>query len=151
MENARDLEVNLYRKPLGEKVGIEVLRGTEKLSFHVEVIERDDDPMRFADMVNPDKNIVARLGILGIDVDKKISQMLPDLREPYGVVVAARAAGSPYSTQLDPGDVIHAVNNEPISSVAALRQALDKRKTTDPTVLQIERDGRLMYLDLEPE
>ncbi len=151
MENARDLEVNLYRRPLGEKVGIEVLRGSEKLSFHVEVIERDDDPMRFADMVNPEKNIVARLGILGIDVDKKIVQMLPDLRKPYGVVVAARAAGSPYSTQLDPGDVIHDVNNEPVTSIAALRQALDKRKTTDPTVLQIERDGRLMYLDLEPE
>jgi serine protease Do len=151
MENARDLEVSLYRKPLGEKVGIEVLRGTEKLTFHVEVIERDDDPMRFADMVNPEKNIVARLGILGIDIDKKISQMLPDLREPYGVVVAARAAGSPYSTQLDPGDVIHAVNNEPVTSIAALRQALDKRKANDPTVLQIERDGRLMYLDLELE
>ena len=151
MENARDLEVNLYGRPLGEKVGIEILRGAEKLSFHVEVIERDDDPMRFADMVNPEKNIVARLGILGIDVDKKIAQMLPDLRKPYGVVVAVRAAGSPYSTQLDPGDVIHDVNNEPVSSVAALRQALEKRKTTDPTVLQIERDGRLMYLDLEPE
>ncbi len=107
--------------------------------------------MRFADMVDPQKNIVAKLGILGIDVDKSIAQMLPDLRMTYGVVVAARAAGSPYSTTLDPGDVIHAVNNEPVTSVAALRQALDKRKTTDPTVLQIERDGRLMYLDLEPE
>lgn len=151
MENARDLEVNLYRKSLHDKVRIEVLRGAERQNFEVEVIERDDDPMRFADMVNPEKNIVARLGILGIDVDKKIVQMLPDLRKPYGVVVAARAAGSLYSTQLDPGDVIHDVNNEPISSVAALRQALDKRKPVDPTVLQIERDGRLMYLDLEPE
>lgn len=151
MEDARELEVALYRRALGEKVDIEVLRGTERLTFHVEVIEREDDPMRFADMVNPEKNIIARLGILGIDVDKRIAQMLPDLRMTYGVVVAARAAGSPYSTTLDPGDVIHAVNNEPVTSVAALRQALDKRKTTDPTVLQIERDGRLMYLDLEPE
>jgi serine protease Do len=151
MEDARDLEVNLYRRPLGDKVSVEILRGTDKLTFHVEVIERDDDPMRFADMVNPEKNVVSRLGILGIDVDKKIVQMLPDLRKPYGVVVAARAAGSPYSTQLDPGDVIHAINNEPVTSVAALRQALDKRKPTDPTVLQIERDGRMLYLDLEVE
>ncbi len=36
--------------------------------------------------------------------------MLPDLRKKYGVVVAARAAGSAYSTTLDPGDVIYAVN-----------------------------------------
>ena len=151
MESARQLEVNLYRKPVGEKVAVEVQRGSEKLTFNVQIIEREDDPQRFADMVNPDKNIVKRLGILCIDIDKKIAQMLPDLRKPYGVVVAARAAGSPYASELEPGDVIHAVNTEPISSVEALRSALDKRKPTDPIVLQIERDGRLMYLDLELE
>jgi len=151
MESARQLEVNLYRRPVGEKVAVEVQRGSEKLTFNVQIIEREDDPQRFADMVNPDKNIVKRLGILCIDIDKKIAQMLPDLRKPYGVVVAARAAGSPYASELEPGDVIHAVNTEPISSVEALRSALDKRKPTDPIVLQIERDGRLMYLDLELE
>ena len=151
MENARQLEVDLYRKPLGEKVAIDVLRGSQKLSFDVEVIERDDDPLRFADLVNPEKNIVSRLGILGIAIDKQIAQMLPDLRMPYGVVAAARAAGSPYSTELNPGDVIHAVNGEPVTSIAALRQALEKIKPTDPTVLQIERDGHLMFLDLELE
>ena len=70
MENARQLEVDLYRKAVGEKVAIQVLRGTENLSFQVEVIERDDDPLRFADLVNPDKNIVSRLGILGIAIDQ---------------------------------------------------------------------------------
>jgi serine protease Do len=151
MENARQLEVDLYRRAVGEKVTIEVQRGTEKLRFSVPIIEREDDPQRFADMVNPEKNIVAKLGILCIDINQKVGQMLPDLRKPYGVVVAARAAGSPFSSQLNPGDVIHAVNSEPISSVSALRQALDKRKPTDPIVLQIERDSRLMYLDLELE
>jgi serine protease Do len=151
MENARQFEVDLYRKPVGEKVAVEVLRGTQKLTFEVEVIERDDDPLRFADLVNPEKNVISRLGILGISIDKQIAQMLPDLRKPYGVVVAARAAGSPYSTELNPGDVIHEVNGEPVTSTLALRQALEKLKPTDPTVLQIERDGRLMFLDLELE
>jgi len=32
MENARQLDVNLYRRPVGEKVRIEVLRGDQKLS-----------------------------------------------------------------------------------------------------------------------
>ena len=151
MENARQFEVDLYRRPVDEKVAIEVQRGSQKLTFTVPVIEREDDPLRFADMVNADKNVVSRLGILCIDISQKIAQMLPDLRKPYGVVVAARASGSPYSTQLNPGDVIHAINSEPITSVVALRGALDKRKAADPIVLQIERDGRLMYLDLELE
>ena len=151
MENARQLQVNLYRRPVGEKVTVEVLRGDQKLKCEAEVIEREDDPMRFADMVKPEENVIVRLGILGVDVNQKIAQMLPDLRKKYGVVVAARAAGSPYSTVLDPGDVIYAVNSEPVTSVAALRAAIDKLKPTDPTVLQVERDGRLMYIDLELE
>jgi len=151
MENARQFQVNLFRRPVGEKVTIKVLRGEQELSFPVEVIERDDDPLRFADMVKPEENILARLGILGIEINQKTSQMLPDLRKKYGVVVAARAAGSTYSTALDPGDVIYAVNGGVVTSVAALREALDKLKPTDPTVLQIERNGRLTYLDLESE
>ncbi|MBZ5592313.1 MAG: trypsin-like peptidase domain-containing protein [Acidobacteriia bacterium] len=151
MENARQLQVNLYRRPVGEKVAIEAMRGDQKLTFEVEVIERENDPLRFADMVKPEENVILRLGILGVDISQKVAQMLPDLRKKYGVVVAARAAGSAYSTVLDPGDVIYAVNGEPVTSVAALRAALDKLKPTDPTVLQIERDGRLMYIDLELE
>jgi len=153
MENARQLEVNLYRRPVGEKVTLEVLRDNQrKLSVEVEVIERDDDPLRFADMVSPEKNIISRLGILGVEINQQVAQMLPELRKKYGVVVAARAAGSPYSgAGLDPGDVIYAVNGAPVTSVAALRQALDKLKPEDPLVLQIERENRLMYLDLELE
>jgi len=77
--------------------------------------------------------------------------MLPDLRKKYGVVVAARAAGSPFSTTLAPGDVIYSVNGTPVTSLVALRQVLDRLKANEPMVLQIEREGRLRYLDLELE
>jgi serine protease Do len=151
MENARQLEVNLYRRTVGEKVKIEVLRGDQKLGFEVEVIERDDDPQRFADLVNPEENIIAKLGILGVEISPKIALMLPDLRKKYGVVVAARAAGSPFSAALSPGDVIYSVNGTPVTSLAALRQVLDRLKPNEPMVLQIEREGHLRYLDLELE
>ena len=65
----------------------EYKRGDQKLGFEVEVIERDDDPQRFADLVNPEENVVARLGILGIEISQKIAQMLPDLRKKYGLTV----------------------------------------------------------------
>ena len=61
------------------------------------VIERDDDPQRFADMVNPDDNLVSKLGILGIEINEKLSEMLPDLRHEYGIVVAARLRNPPYT------------------------------------------------------
>jgi serine protease Do len=152
MRDARQLEMNLFRYAVGDKVQVETLRGAETMTFSVVVAARDDDPQRFADMVDPAKNLVPKLGILGIDIDRKIADMLPDLRKKYGVVVAAAGGESPYSGDaLKPGDVIYAVNTEPVTSVAALRKALDALKDTDPVVLQIERDGQLAYLTLEVE
>jgi serine protease Do len=152
MEDARQLETHLYRYAMGDKVDIAVLRGTEKITYSVAIVAREDDPQRFADMVDPTKNLVTKLGILGIDIDRKIAEMLPDLRKKYGVVVAAIGGESPYSGDaLKLGDVIYAVNTQPVSSVAALRNALDALKDTDPLVIEVERDSRLVLVTMEIE
>src|SRR5262249_41787071 len=141
MENARQFEVDLYRYRVGDKVSLEILRGSSKLTYTVAVTEREDDPQRFADMVDPTKSVVAKLGILGIDIDAKVADMLPELRKKYGVVVAARSGDSPYvGDSLQLGDVIFSVNNEPVTNVEALRKILDTFKDTDPLLLQIHRD-----------
>ena len=149
MENARQLEVNIYRRSLNEKVSLDVMRGHEALTVEVSVFERKDDPQRFADMVNPDNNVVARLGILVIPIDRKVAAMLPELRKSYGVVVAASMSGS--QGGLQPGDVIYALNGAPVSSVEALRSALGAIKPGDAAILQIERDAKLMFLEVELE
>jgi serine protease Do len=152
LQNARQMEINLYRHAVGEKVNVQVLREGDKHAYTVPVVERRDDPHRFADLVDPEKNTVRRLGILGIDIDQTVAALLPGLRKEYGIVVAARAGDSPYSGDtLQPGDVIHAVNNIVVSSVAVLRQVLDGIKDTEPLVLQVERDGRLLFVTLEVE
>jgi serine protease Do len=152
MENARQFEVNLYRYRIGDKVNLEILRGGSKLTYPVSVTEREDDPQRFSDMVDPAKSLVPKLGILGIDIDAKVAEMLPELRKKYGVVVAARAGESPYvGDSLQLGDVIYSVNDEPVTSVDALRKILDTFKDTDPLVLQVERDSKLRYLTLTIE
>ena len=152
MKNASQLQTNLYRYAMGDKVDIAVLRGTQKLTYSVAIAAREDDPQRFADMVDPSKNLVTKLGILGIDIDRKIAEMLPDVRKKYGVVVAATGGESPYSGEsLKLGDIIHAVDTQPVASVAALRTALDALKDTDPLVLEVERDGKLVYVTMEIE
>ena len=152
MENARQLAVNLYRYRVGQKVDVAVLRGDEHLTIPVAVVEREDDPMRFADMVDPVKNVVPKLGILGIEIDKKVAALLPDLRKQYGVVVAARAGDSPYTgDSLQVGDVIVSVNGTPVTSIAALKTEIDKLKDTDPLVLQVQRTDRLVYLTMVVE
>jgi serine protease Do len=152
MENARQLEVNLWRFPVGDKVNLEVLRGSNRLSMEVSVTAEGDDPQRFADLVDPAKNLIPKLGILGVEIDKRLAPILPDLRKPYGIVVAARAAGAEgLDVDLRPGDVIYAINNEPTSTVAALTSTLGQIKSGEAVVLQLERDGQLMYTAFEME
>jgi serine protease Do len=152
MENARQLEVGLYRFPVGDKVSLEVLRGADRLTMDVAVTAEDDDPQRFADLVDPEKNLIPELGILGVEIDKRLAPLLGDLRKQYGIVVAARASGTEgLEVDLRPGDVIYSINNEPTSTIAVLRQMLTHLKSGDPVVMQVERDGRLIYVAFETE
>ena len=95
MENGRQLTVNLYNKPIGGRVHLEVLRGEEELSFEVAVVERSDDPSRFVDFVDPERNLQP-LGILCLEIDERVARLLPKTRKPARVIVAARAPGAPY-------------------------------------------------------
>lgn len=150
MENARQLEVDLYPRMPGGSVTLEVLRGAERLTYVVTVAERVGDPDRFADRVSPERNSVARLGVLALDLDETVAQLLPPLRARAGVVVAT-ADGRTGPDPLMPGDVIYSLNQEPVTGVESLRQALDRVRAGGPVVLKVERGGELRFLILEPE
>jgi serine protease Do len=152
VHTAPQLEMEIFRAPMGQKAVLSVLRGSDHLTIEVPVAESVDDPQRFADMVNPEDNLIPRLGILGIGIDKKLAELLPDLRNAYGVVVAAGSATDLASgTGLKPGDVIYSVNGSPVSTVAVLKQKLSEFKPGQEAVIQIERSGRLMFVTLELE
>jgi serine protease Do len=152
MQDARQMQMDLYRYAVGSKLDIQVIRGGVKRTVQVTTAQRPDDPQRFADMVDPAKNLIGRLGILGIDVDPKVAAMLAGLRKSYGVLVAARGGDAAYSGDaLELGDVIYSANTTPVTDVASLRKVLDGLKDTDPLVLQVERNGRLIYVTLEIE
>ncbi len=152
MQNARQLEIGVYRYPRNERVTLDVMRGADKLSVQIPVTEREDDPQRFADMVNPEESLVSRLNILGVGIDKQLAALLPDLRHPWGVVVAAGSVqGLNVGTALQAGDVLYSVNGVPVTSVVALKKRLAEFKPGDTPVLQIERSSRLMYVVIELE
>lgn len=73
---------------------------------------------------DPEKSLVPALGILAIEIDKKIAAMVPELRDPFGIIVAARAAGAAAEAPLTTGDVIRTLNDEPMTTLDRLRKAL---------------------------
>jgi serine protease Do len=150
MENGRQLEVDLYPRAPGGSVNLDALRGAERLTFVVPIEERPRDPARFADRVSPERNAVAGLGVLALDLDESVALLLPPLRAKAGVVVAtadARTGPDP----LQPGDVIYSVNQDPVTGVESLRQALARVRPPAPVVLKVERDGELRFLVFEPD
>jgi serine protease Do len=147
--NVRQFAVSLYKFNVGEVANITILRKGASTTLHIPVTEHKNDPDRFADMITP-TNIVPQLGIYGLSVDGNVAAMLPDMRLAAGVVVAAKGANADYyGDRPNVGDVIHAVNSRPVTSIDDLKQALGALKADDPLVLQIERDSELAYLVLE--
>jgi serine protease Do len=134
----------------GDKVRLQVLRAGQRIELEVPVLITTHSTDELAQLADPAKNLVPSLGILGIDVSPKVADMVGDLRISSGVIVAARAAEtSGVETPLEVGDVIHAVNGQPVTSLDDLRKSLKALDANTPMVLQVERDSRLQYVTQE--
>jgi len=142
----------LYLHRLDQSLKLEVLRGTERKTLYIAALEMKDPMDALPDLVNSRDNLVARLGILGLDLNDQLRSSLGTLRNPSGVIVVARVAEFRSSVSgLETGDIIHSLNQAPIDSLATLREALRQIKPRDPVVLQVERDGGYRWLAFDME
>jgi serine protease Do len=141
---------SLYLHPTDEVMKVNVLRGTDKIAFQVPVLAQKHDVDRLLDRVDPEKNLVRKIGVLAIDLDDRALGVLPDLRIKSGVVVVANSAYSrAVDARLRPGDVIHAINTKPILSLDDLRRELVAFHAGAAVVLQIERSDGMDYVAFE--
>ena len=145
-DNLPSLETRLFLRSGGERIKLGVLRGSEKLLCDVLVVEPPHDVDRLAGLADPVKNLVSKLGIVAVEIDSRIASSLSGLRITSGVIVAARSADPSVDVSLAAGDVIHAINGAPVKTIEGLRSALDRPGPNSPIVLQIERDGKLMFI-----
>jgi serine protease Do len=145
-DNLPALENRLFMRAGGERIKLGVLRGTEKRSFDVLLVERPHDVDQLAAMADPVKNLVSKLGIVAIEIDSRIAASLTSLRVPSGVIVVAKSADTNVDVSLATGDVIHAINGAPVLTLDGLRSTLDRLSASTPVVLQVERDGKLTFI-----
>src|SRR5262245_57629548 len=75
-----------------EDVQLVVLRSTGQQSFSVPAVELKSELDDVSAMADAERNLVAQLGILGIEIDQRIASAAKGLRGPYGIIVAAKAA-----------------------------------------------------------
>jgi serine protease Do len=134
----------------GTSVKVQVLRGADQLSFDVMPVQSPHEEDRLADIVDSANNLIPSLGFIGLTVDKKVDELLGSLRFPTGVVMVTRIQSpSAVNTGLQPGDVVHSVNNDFVYDIDGLRAAMGKFKTGDAVALLIERNEQLLYVAFE--
>jgi serine protease Do len=152
MQNARQLDVNLYRRAPGEAVRLLLQRGGQTIEAAVAVIARREDQDRFLALVTPERNLIPRLGVLALELDDELRRAAGPLRGEEGVLVAARSqGGAEGSDELRAGDVIYAVNGVSVLGLSELRQAVSRPAAGQPLVLHVERDAKLIYVVVELE
>jgi serine protease Do len=151
MENGRQFDVTLYGRKPGGSVNLEVGRSLQRLTIRVPVVERRDENNRFRDLVTPEQNLIARLGILGLDLTPELARQIPGIRASHGVVVAGVAQDALGSSGPIPGDVIHGVNGMPVRTLADLRAAIGQVAADSSAVLQVGRQGQLRFLTVTLE
>ncbi len=137
---------HLMSRESGDKVHLDVLRGNLRLGFDVALMDPPKDMDHVTALADPEKNLVPALGILALEIDKRIAAMVPELRDPFGIIVAARAVGATSEVPLATGDVIRTLNGEPMTTLDRLRNALKRLPPGAAVALQIQRDQKLMYV-----
>jgi serine protease Do len=141
------LALRLSAHEAGDSVELGIIRDSETMLLTAVVVEERGHTDDLISDTDPETNAVHRLGIVGLDLTPERAAMVPDLRISSGVLVTARELNSSaLEVALATGDVIHAVNGVNIRSIDALRVFLDSADVKTGIVLQIERQGMLMYV-----
>jgi serine protease Do len=150
MENGRQLRVNLYGRSEGDKVRLEVLRGIERLTLHVEVMDIKERSQSFVNMVDLENHLIPKLGILGLELNDELLSLLPLVRTKNGVLVAALVGKvNSWEGDLRTGDIIISVNNIPMYDFESLKKYTDDMDAGHICVVHVERAGQFKYVTLE--
>ena len=117
------------------------------------VAEREHDFDRLTDLVDPEKSLIAKLGVLGVDITEANAGMAASLRNPSGVIVVGHTKNEADAADagLQTADAIHGLNGKPVMSLEQLNTALDALERRSPVVLEIERNGQTVFLAFELE
>jgi serine protease Do len=144
--------LSLYMRDTATSVKLQILRGDKKLELNVPVFEPKEAPDQISELADPSKDLIARLGIVGLTASADVRSLLGDLRIPSGVVVASIVNDQlAVDSGLQVGDVIHSLKNTEIINVDGLRTAFNKLKPGEAATMQVERGGKLTYVTFEME
>lgn len=92
MNSVPFFELSLNMNDTKDFVTLSVIRGDNRLELKVPVYEPANDPEHLSKLADPTKNLIPRLGIIGLAVNADVEGLLGSPRIQGGVVVASLVA-----------------------------------------------------------
>ncbi len=142
------------QKSPGRTVELQIWRNPRVMARTVTVLEKKAQPGLYRQTFEPERSLIAALGVFVQEVDKSTAESVPGIRQPSGVVVTGKSAaqaGTEGQNELEIGDIIHELNGVTINTIAELRAATKRLQSGDAVVMRVERKRRLLYLAFENE
>ena len=150
VDNQLAFSWRIYEKAVGSPVQVEVVRNGRRVPVTARVTERPGDRFRPQTAVSPERNLLLRLGIMGIDLSELAQEVRLATRRPEGVAVLMAATASDRGgVGLAPGDVVYEINGRPVDGMGTLRSVMEALQPGAPVSLLVEREGSLFYLTFE--
>ena len=152
VDNVALFALSLYAQDTGNSVRVGIVRAGKDVELNVPFYESANEPDQLSDLADPTKDMIPRLGILGLTVTEELNTMMGGFRIPTGVAVASivddRLA---VDSGLVQGDIIHSLKGKPITNVNELRAAFNQLKPGEAATMQVERSGKLTYVSFMME
>jgi serine protease Do len=141
-----------------KKITLKVWRGNQENLFDLIIGEMPSEPKEPGDKgesteVGPEGKDKVSKEWLGMKVRTLTNDMISQLgveASEKGVVIVEIAPGSKAEeTGLAVNDVIRSINRQTVTNVKEFEEAADKAKLSEGIVLDINRQGRLIYLSIQ--
>src|SRR5881409_81261 len=138
--------------PIGSKFRLEVIR--EGRPEQIELVIQEGPRERIRKSSSASRAFLAGHPLAGLLVDEvtpAVARQL-GLEAATGVLIAGIDEGSlAEAAGLNPGDLILAVNHQPVADLFAYQRIVEPIKAKDLTLLMINRQGMVLYVPIEGE
>jgi len=133
----------------GEKLRVEVLRDGSRRTLEIVAVESGPPCTPDGAQAGLSGGPIDSLGVWGVPLAQ--DEAVAGGRVVGGVLVTARLDTGSAVRGMSSGDIVHAVNGIEVVTLDDLQRVMAGVGRGDAVVLQVERDGRLMYLTIDPD
>jgi serine protease Do len=142
----------LYIHQRGTPLSVSILREGKPLTVAVTPVNAPPMVDNLSDLINPQRDLIAPLGIFAMDLKQSDVGAMLNLRSTSGVLVTGVLGGEPaIAADLSAGDVIRGVNGTSLDNAQQLRDILAGFKPGTSVALEVERQSVLQYVAFEME